>query len=86
MSRLRIEPIGYRSVYVEIDGLSLRIEAHHNSIGITPVNDDGEKTELRKTRIIQGGSWSDGTRLPTPKAETNMQRVSEIRLHRDETQ
>ena len=78
IQKLRIEPISHSSLFVEIDGLTLRIESHNNSISVIPVNEEGEKIELKKTRIIQGDSWEKEKQLPNPKITTDMEKVSEV--------
>lgn len=72
-----IEPAGYKCVFIKIDGLTVEVKGHHGLLTVTPVNQDGEKIALKKTRIYQGGVWTDENSR-SQEIRTEMQKISEV--------
>ena len=81
-----IEPAGYKCVFIEIDGLTVEVKGHHGLLTVTPVNQDGEKIELKKTRIYQGGVYHDSNDeyKRTPEIKTEMGKISQIIFHSED--
>ena len=73
-----IQPAGYKCVYIEIDGLSVEVNGSNGILRVTPVNNEGEKIALKKTRIYQGGVWTDGNSNQSQEIRTEMQKISEV--------
>ncbi|MAR18878.1 MAG: hypothetical protein CML44_05845 [Rhodobacteraceae bacterium] len=72
-----IQPAGYKCVYIEIDGLSVEVNGSNGILRVTPVNNEGEKIALKKTRIYQGGVWTDENSR-SQEIRTEMQKISEV--------
>lgn len=78
-----IQPAGYKCVYIEIDGLSVEVNGSNGILRVTPVNNEGEKIALKKTRIYQGGVWTDENSR-SQEIRTEMQKISEVIFYSEE--
>ena len=78
-----IQPAGYKCVYIEIDGLSVEVNGSNGILRVTPVNNEGEKIALKKTRIYQGGVWTDENSR-SQEIRTEMQKISEVIIYSEE--
>ena len=78
-----IQPAGYKCVNIEIDGLSVEVNGSNGILRVTPVNNEGEKIALKKTRIYQGGVWTDENSR-SQEIRTEMQKISEVIFYSEE--